>query len=63
MAISNDQLKFFSSLFKGRQDVYAKRWQKDDKSGYMPAYDIDWSLFAQHRAAGGTIKDYPHKSY
>jgi len=63
MAISNDQLKIFSSLFKGREDVYAKRWQKDNKSGYMPAYDIDWSLFAQHRAAGGTIKDYPHKNY
>jgi hypothetical protein len=29
-------IKLFMSLFKGRDDVYAKRWDKAKKSGYSP---------------------------
>ena len=32
----------FNSLFKGREDVFAIRWERDDKNGYMPAYILDW---------------------
>ncbi|MHB8871818.1 MAG: TOTE conflict system archaeo-eukaryotic primase domain-containing protein, partial [Candidatus Doudnabacteria bacterium] len=32
-----EKIKLFMSLFKGRNDVYAKRWQnKEGKSGYSP---------------------------
>lgn len=63
MSAGEDQLLLFRSLFKGRRDVYAKRWETKDKSGYAPAYDIDWSGYELHKASGGTIKDYPHKTY
>ncbi|MFH5831744.1 TOTE conflict system archaeo-eukaryotic primase domain-containing protein [Halalkalibaculum sp. DA3122] len=26
MAISNQQIELFRSLFKGREDIYARRW-------------------------------------
>ncbi len=63
MPVGEDQLLLFKSIFKGRQDVYAKRWEAKDKAGYAPAYDIDWSGYELHKATGGTIKDYPHKTY
>src|SRR5487761_2080319 len=30
------EIKLFMSLFKGREDVYAERWDKAEKSGYSP---------------------------
>ncbi|MBI5730652.1 MAG: hypothetical protein HY963_05885 [Ignavibacteriales bacterium] len=40
---SNEKIKLFMSLFKGRDDVYAKRWQnKEGKSGYAPACFNEW---------------------
>ena len=53
----------FNALFRGREDVFAKRWETKDKSGYSPAYDIDWNQYSIHKASGGTLKDYPHKSH
>jgi superfamily II DNA or RNA helicase len=39
----NDKIKFFMSLFRGRNDVYAKRWQnKEGKSGYSPVCLNEW---------------------
>ncbi|WP_462282147.1 TOTE conflict system archaeo-eukaryotic primase domain-containing protein, partial [Salinivirga cyanobacteriivorans] len=59
--VSNIQL--YKSLFKGRTDVYAVRWQKDGRSGYMPAYKVDWTDYNKHKAQGGTFKDYKNKEY
>ena len=42
--ISNEQIRIFLSLFKGREDEFAIRWGKDGKSGYMPAYDLNWDV-------------------
>ncbi len=53
---SAKQIQVFKDLFKGREDVFAVRWEKEDKSGYMPAYDFDWNEFNAHRAQGGKIK-------
>lgn len=61
--LSNELLNVFMSLFKGRQDVFAIRWERDGRSGYMPAYDLNWDEFAIHKANGGTLKDFPNKSY
>lgn len=63
MSVGEELLRSFASVFKGRQDVYAKRWEAKDKSGYAPAYEIDWSQYELHKVNGGTLKDYPHKSY
>ena len=39
---NNDMhIDLFRSLFKGREDVFAVRWEKGNKSGYMPAYFYD----------------------
>jgi superfamily II DNA or RNA helicase len=62
-AVSNDQIALFQSLFKGREDAFAIRWEKDGKSGYMPAYDLNWDEFAKHKARGGTLKDFPDKRF
>ena len=61
--ISNEQVRIFLPLFRGREDVYALRWERDGKSGYMPAYDLNWDEFSNHKAKGGTLKDFPHKKF
>ncbi|MBI2066914.1 MAG: DEAD/DEAH box helicase family protein [Deltaproteobacteria bacterium] len=42
--LSADQkITLFRSLFRGREDVYALRWEgKDGKKGYSPACSHDW---------------------
>lgn len=60
---SNEQINIFQSLFHGREDVFAIRWENNGKSGYMPAYEFSWDEFAKHNAQGGTLKDFPNKQY
>ena len=59
--IDVNKINLFASVFKGRHDIYAVRWEKNGHSGYMPAYNVDWSDYQQHKAKGGTFKDYPKK--
>ncbi len=56
-------LNQFRSLFKGREDVFAIRWEKGNKSGYMPAYQYDRYLYQLHKRNGGTFKEYKDKTY
>ena len=39
-----EKIRLFMSLFKGRDDVYAKRWESKDgtKSGYSPVCRNEW---------------------
>ncbi len=60
---SFNQIKLFQSLFKGREDVFAVRWEKSSKSGYMPAYNYDMYHYRAHKMNGGTFQNYPHKTY
>jgi hypothetical protein len=62
MSISNKQIELFRSLFKGREDVYARRWEKENRSGYMPAYNVDWDRYEKHKALGGTFQNFEHKT-
>lgn len=61
MTISNQQIELFRSLFKGREDIYARRWENEDRDGYMPAYDVDWDRYENHKALGGTFQNFKHK--
>lgn len=58
-----EKLNLFKSLFKGREDVFAIRWEKAKKSGYMPAYHYDPYMYRLHKMKGGTFKDYKDKTY
>ena len=59
--ITFDQIQLFMSLFKGRNDIYAKRWEKDGRSGYSPAYEVDWTEYRAFKAKGGKFSDFPNK--
>jgi superfamily II DNA or RNA helicase len=63
LSITNNYIESFKSLFRGRQDTYAIRWEKDGKSGYMPACNVDWNGYKQHKLKGGSFKDYPKKEH
>lgn len=39
----SDKIALFMSLFQGRQDVYARRWEsRNGRSGYSPACKNEW---------------------
>lgn len=56
-----DKINVYRSLFRGRNDVFAKRWEKGSNSGYSPAYLFSWDEFNAHRSQGGTMKDFENK--
>lgn len=58
-----DNISTFRSLFKGREDVFAVRWEKGSKSGYMPAYFYDPYRLRAHKMSGGTFQNFTDKSY
>lgn len=60
---AKNQLSLYRSLFKGREDVFAKHWQKGNKSGYMPAYQFDPYLYRIHKSKGGSFNNYEDKTY
>ena len=48
------RIALFRSLFRGREDVYARRWDNDDgRHGYMPAALKDWKAINESRPGGG----------
>ena len=43
---AEQRIALFLSLFHGREDVYAVRWENaDGRSGYMPKADRDWKAY------------------
>ncbi|MCA6407370.1 MAG: DEAD/DEAH box helicase family protein [Cytophagales bacterium] len=58
-----EQVQLFKSVFKGRNDVFAIRWEKGNKSGYMPAHSFDPYFYRAHKAKGGTFQNYKDKTY
>jgi superfamily II DNA or RNA helicase len=63
MSITNQNIELYKSLFRGREDIYAVRWEKDGKSGYMPAYEVDWTNYEKHKAQGGAFRNYKDKKH
>ena len=59
--ISESDIELFISLFNGREDIYARRWEREGKSGYMPAYDLEWDEYYNHKAKGGTYQSFENK--
>ncbi len=63
MQNNQEHINIFRSLFKGREDVFAVRWEKGNKSGYMPAYFYDPYRYRVHKMNGGTFQNFTEKSY
>src|SRR3989344_5590673 len=61
ITITDKQLELFMSVFRCRTEVYARRWEKNGKSGYSPAYDFNWDEFMAHKRRGGSMKDFENK--
>ena len=61
MIVNDENIEKYKTLFKGRTDIYAIRWEKEGKSGYMPAYEVDWDDYKKYKAKGGTFQTYPYK--
>jgi hypothetical protein len=46
IATAVQRIALFRSLFRGREDIYAIRWENNDgRSGYMPKADRDWKSY------------------
>jgi hypothetical protein len=46
VATAAQRIALFRSLFRGREDIYAIRWENNDgRSGYMPKADRDWKSY------------------
>jgi hypothetical protein len=61
VSVTEQQLELYMSLFRGRTDLYARRWEKEGRSGYSPAYEFNWDEFMAHKGRGGSIKDFENK--
>lgn len=59
----DEKISLYRSLFRGRDDVFARRWEKDSKSGFSPAYSFSWDEFNVHRSRGGTMKNFDNKKH
>jgi superfamily II DNA or RNA helicase len=55
-------IELIQQLFRCREDVFAIRWEKGSKKGYMPAYRYDPHAYKQHKIAGGTITNFKDKT-
>lgn len=60
---SSEQINLYKSLFRGREDVFAVRWQKGEKSVYMPACRFDPYHYRLPQMKGGNFQNYPEKEY
>ena len=48
-----EKVKLFRSLFCGREDIYAVRWEgRNGRTGYSPAYRRIWGIHAQKNSQG-----------
>ena len=54
-----EKIALFRSLFRGREDVYAQRWESPDgRSGYSPRTERDWRAYKRRspRSENGSIR-------
>lgn len=58
----SDKLVTYKSLFAWRKDIYAYRREKNGKSGYSPAYDLDWYKYTAHKARWWTMETFQEKT-
>ncbi len=62
---SQEKIDIYKNLLKGRDDVFAVRWQKADgsASGYTPVCTNEWKKGLCNKLLRKKCKDCPHKDY
>ncbi len=62
---SQQKIEIFKSLFRGREDIFAVRWQKVDgsASGYTPVCLNEWKQGFCNKLQKKKCKDCVHKAY
>ena len=59
-----ERITLFRSLFRGRDDVYAIRWENaDGRTGYMPKADRDWKSYLSATAEDRKKVDRQTRTY
>ncbi len=61
MSNIDHHIELIQQLFRCRKDVFAIRWEKGSKKGYMPAYSYDPYVYKQHKIGGGTLANFNDK--
>jgi len=64
--LTNQQkIEIFKNLFRGREDIFAVRWQKADgsASGYTPVCLNEWKQGFCNKLHRKKCKDCAHKAY
>lgn len=58
------KIALFRSLFRGREDVYAVRWEAPDgRAGYMPRADRDWKAYSASKPENRKMVDRKTRKY
>jgi superfamily II DNA or RNA helicase len=55
-----DKIKLYRSLFRGRDDVFARR--STTTNAYFPEYILNWDEFNAHKANGGKMANFANKA-
>lgn len=65
MLSSSEKIKIFRNLFNGKEDVFAVRWEKQDKSagGYTPVCLNEWKQGLCNKLQRRKCKDCGNKAY
>jgi len=65
MLTPSGKIEIFRNLFRGREDVFAVRWEKQDKSasGYMPVCLNEWRQGLCNKLQRKKCKDCDNKAY
>ena len=59
---SDVKIELFISLFAGREDVFAKRWENDEKNGYSPACKNEWKPGCSKKSKKAKCKKCPNRN-
>jgi len=59
---AKEKVNLIRNIFRGREDVFARYWEKGNKKGYMPAYQYDPYMYRLHVIKGGTFDEYKDKT-
>ncbi len=57
--MQNEKITLYRQLFKGRDDVFAKR--SPTTGQYFPEYTLNWDEFREHQAKGGRMANFKNK--